>query len=1037
MFGQLDEALTEHPAVWISGSPGAGKTTLVASYLEARRRPTFWYQLDKGDEDLATFFYHLTLIGEQVAAALPLLTPEYLLDIQGFAERFFRNLFSAFAPSTVLVFDNYQEVSDQSKLHAIIALAITELPQGLNLIFISRTDPLPEFSRLQANRLIKRISPNELQLTLEETQAIIGASYAEPIDQQVLLNIHRQADGWMAGLILITEHLKKSGPISLAYAHESRQTIFNYFAAQVFEQIVEKNQKILMRIAFLPYLTVQTAVEMAQAGAAENLLDDLYRDRLFIDKRSGDVASYHFHALFKEFLLNQAQNSFAQHELLTIKKLAADLCIDSGEIAAGAQLLFETENWHELVLLINQHAMMLLHQGRYQTLQQMTALIPQEIILSNPWALYWRGISKVMFNPAQARHDLEQAFHLFRSTDDVHGLFLSCGGIINTFFFSEDDIQPVVHWATVLQQLLEKYNDFPSTEIELQLLVGMKGLIFAQPHHPLLEMLEQRFEQALQADANPLLKLSAACSMIWLPFWRGNTEKVRWIMQQIKVICHNMPLLPVLQIEASFVEFVDQWSSTGGMHPESLQLIQKIIGLMQDNGIFVYHAPIYGNCVYRALAAGDSEDASGNLIKLESALQPHRKNEISQLHFLKAGVALLRGKLPQAKSNILSAMRLNAEAERPYLFALCQYGLAQILIAMDDRNAARSEIRKVIEYAHRFKSPLLEHQSLLVEAYSWLKENNSDHALPILKQALGIARENDYLFLNYWWQETMMTKLLSVALQYDIETEYVRSIIQRRSMHTETSSLENDLWPRPIQIYTLGKFAVLIDGEPLKFSHKTQQKPLELLRYLCTGNGEKIRRDRLVDALWGKPEGDLDEQSLRTTLHRLRRILTYENAIVLEDQFIFLDLRVVWVDNFVFVHAAQQKSVLENQDSMRKTLAYYADPFLKGEMLSWTKSYRAEIHKNYKKLIRGYCDHLLGCGNVNEAIEYYRSAIDMAPVEESFYYDLMKIHIQLGQYKEAIDVYHECERNLLKLRGIPPSAEIQQLYQSIKDKIDH
>ena len=35
----LVDAQRRHPAVWIAASPGAGKTTLVASYLQSRALP--------------------------------------------------------------------------------------------------------------------------------------------------------------------------------------------------------------------------------------------------------------------------------------------------------------------------------------------------------------------------------------------------------------------------------------------------------------------------------------------------------------------------------------------------------------------------------------------------------------------------------------------------------------------------------------------------------------------------------------------------------------------------------------------------------------------------------------------------------------------------------------------------------------------------------------------------------------------------------------------------------------------------------------
>src|SRR4029453_4443322 len=97
----------------------AGKTTLVASYLESRQLQGYWYQVDSGDADPATFFYYLGLAAGDAMSVkgkpLPLLTPEYLPDLAGFSRRFFRELFSRLPRPAGLVLDNCTDVPDEAK----------------------------------------------------------------------------------------------------------------------------------------------------------------------------------------------------------------------------------------------------------------------------------------------------------------------------------------------------------------------------------------------------------------------------------------------------------------------------------------------------------------------------------------------------------------------------------------------------------------------------------------------------------------------------------------------------------------------------------------------------------------------------------------------------------------------------------------------------------------------------------------------------------------------------------------------------------
>ena len=120
LFSRVDASLS-HPVIWVDGPAGAGKTSLVAGYVEARGVPASWYQVDGGDSDVATFFHYLaelpTLVG---SGDLPTFLPEYLSDVAGFARRFFRAVFARLGGSALLVFDNVQEATGSAEFVAVL-----------------------------------------------------------------------------------------------------------------------------------------------------------------------------------------------------------------------------------------------------------------------------------------------------------------------------------------------------------------------------------------------------------------------------------------------------------------------------------------------------------------------------------------------------------------------------------------------------------------------------------------------------------------------------------------------------------------------------------------------------------------------------------------------------------------------------------------------------------------------------------------------------------------------------------------------------
>jgi LuxR family transcriptional regulator, maltose regulon positive regulatory protein len=168
------DRLAVHKLVWIAAPGGSGKTTLLAEYLGSRKRAHLWYQVDAGDQDIASFFNNLATAverGSRLKRKLTRFTPEYALGLPAFSRNFFRGLFARIKTPACIVFDNYQDVGETAVLDTVLAHAIDELPEGITIIALSRSTLPAALVRHDANGQIAHLDAAALALTTGEADA--------------------------------------------------------------------------------------------------------------------------------------------------------------------------------------------------------------------------------------------------------------------------------------------------------------------------------------------------------------------------------------------------------------------------------------------------------------------------------------------------------------------------------------------------------------------------------------------------------------------------------------------------------------------------------------------------------------------------------------------------------------------------------------------------------------------------------------------------------------------------------------------------
>jgi len=273
LFALLDEN-RGRPLIWIVSPPGAGKTTLVASYLEARGIASIWYQIDAGDADPATFFDHLSLAASPLREAsdtpLPRFAAEHMADIPAFARIYLRALFSQLPAGVVLVLDNYQDAPEDSTLHAVALECVRQTPTGGSTFAVSRQDAPPSFVQLAATSAMLTVGWDKLRLTGDEVLALCAKRGVT--EGWVVQAMHQQSQGWAAGITLMLERFEHVDAAARVLPSETRESVFNYFASLIFDQASEATRAILLALAWLPRVTPSLAIALSANPAAPTLL---------------------------------------------------------------------------------------------------------------------------------------------------------------------------------------------------------------------------------------------------------------------------------------------------------------------------------------------------------------------------------------------------------------------------------------------------------------------------------------------------------------------------------------------------------------------------------------------------------------------------------------------------------------------------------------------------------------------------------------------------------------------------------------------
>jgi ATP/maltotriose-dependent transcriptional regulator MalT/DNA-binding SARP family transcriptional activator len=1036
LFAWIDSQ-NKTPVIWIVGPAGAGKTTLVASYLSARALSPIWYQIDAGDADPSAFFAMLAqalpAMAKRKAPLLPKLTPEYLLDLPGFARRFFRSFFARLPESTTLVFDNHQDAATPL-MDTLLREAFTEMPSGNRVVIISRVPPPPELARLQVNGGLAVLDWGQLRFTPEETHAVARA-YA--IDETSLIaELHHTCDGWAAGIVLLLENARRARVAINVPTNQPYEKIFDYLATEVFERAEPEVQSFLRHTALLPHMTIAMAQKVSGDANAERILAKLYREHFFTDRREASEVTYQYHALFRGFLKARlAQDLTLEERQALFRKSAAVLTAD-GQIDAAIDLLAEAQVWPEAVQILLQHAKSRAEQGQFQTLQAWINRIPEAVQAEVPWIGFWKGVCQLFQDPPAARRDLKGAYERFVTHDDRAGQMMAAVAMIESYYLGWERFRELEPWVDIMLELLAHDPVFSSPEIELRTASATAWALFIiRPQEPRLHSLMQRASVLLETDIEVNQKMAAYCQVLNYHSWMGHGADTRLLINHIDTLVVHPGVTPFNR--AFYLGMYRAYNMTcfGAVVDESLRGVHEALEIIRANGLYSLEPALLIHEVFPSWLKCDLQTVERLLNEIEPKLQPSQSVERYFYLQQRATTELMRGKADRAAEYARQARTVAVEHGITFAVAWSAALLALCVLEQGDARAALEQYEGT-RHLGSSGSRMFRFEFGLIEADIRWQLGERDESLRLLRECLAISREEG-LYVTRYWVPARLGRLFAIALEAGIEVEHTERLIRECGLLPPSPEVEH--WPWPVKIYTLGRFAVLHDNTPLASTGKSQHRLLDFLQVLIALGGRGVSAATLAETLWPGADADSALSTLGSTLHRVRKLLGDAEAITLSNGVVSIDARRCWVDVWAFERGTAQIAVptaaggrdltgTELDTLQNQVLRLYTGPFLMGEAEeTWMLRMRERLRSRFHRAVIMLGDHRERAQDWCNMADLYQRALEIDDRSEDLYRRLLTIQVRLGRGAEGLSTYERCRCMLAEGFGNKPSQATEAL----------
>jgi len=397
----------------IAAPAGFGKTTLLIQSREALQAEGYlapWISLRSDEHSVASLLRNIV---EAIQYAIPsfglrtarIISTSARFDVTRTLSDLVEDIRDAAVP-LILFLDDYHCVGG-GETDEIIELLLNLAPENFQMFVASRTRPQFGLAALRVRDELREITPVQLRFDLAEATEFLLEIRSLGLNGGQIEKIHQHSEGWIAGLQLASLSLRdpdrRDGFIESFSG--SLQDIADYLAHDVLNQQPKAVQDFLLRTSVSDRICGDLAGCLAGDNNAQQVLEDIERDGLFVSPLDQERAWYRYHQLFHEFLLAELRRRHPGEVVGLYRKTAVWFekenlsreAVEYGLLAGDFELvtrLVERQSWIELMA------------GHMPQVIAWIRRIPDDVRNENPQLLYLLGTALYHANSADESADI-------------------------------------------------------------------------------------------------------------------------------------------------------------------------------------------------------------------------------------------------------------------------------------------------------------------------------------------------------------------------------------------------------------------------------------------------------------------------------------------------------------------------------------------------------------------------------------------------------------------------------------------------------